>query len=102
MGNLCESRPTPEQRQAALIEQEQIKMEAYRTFNIRVTSYSYPHHGPYIQYIEQCRAQYQLDCIPKRLQHGSMYVQDPYGNTYGGDNFPRDDYGNNYSNNYCI
>ena len=44
---------------------------AINNFNDRVNSY--PHHGNYEQYIEYCRAQYELDCIPEFCRRGSAY-----------------------------
>ena len=38
-------------RQEYLNEQYKLEAEALRKFNIRVKGYSYPHHGPYITYI---------------------------------------------------
>ncbi|MCJ7801694.1 MAG: hypothetical protein MUP82_04985 [Candidatus Marinimicrobia bacterium] len=56
------------------IYQQQLEIEAMRRFNVRVTNYSYPHHGPYVDYIEWCRGQFYLDCIPTELQYGSNYT----------------------------
>ena len=53
--------------------QQKLIDEANRKFNIRVKAYSYPHHGPYYAYIEWCRAQYELDCIPEYCIQGSNY-----------------------------
>jgi hypothetical protein len=53
--------------------QQKLIDEATRKFNIRVKSYSFPHHGPYYEYIEWCRAQYELDCIPQYCRQGSNY-----------------------------
>jgi hypothetical protein len=52
----------------------ELEAEAMRRFNIRVKGYSYPHHGSYYQYIEWCRAMYELDCIPEECQYGSAYT----------------------------
>ena len=55
------------------LEREQIirEQEALRRFNIRIKSYSYPHHYcSYFEYIEWCRAQYELDCIPDSCKRG--------------------------------
>ena len=53
--------------------QQKLIDEANRKFNIRVKAYSYPHHGPYYAYIEWCRAQYELDCIPEYCRQGNNY-----------------------------
>jgi hypothetical protein len=46
--------------------------EALKNFNIRINSYSYPQHGPYSQYIEWCRSQYELECIPQSCRYGNI------------------------------
>lgn len=53
--------------------QQNLEAIALNNFNIRVNSYSYAHHGPYHQYIEWCRAQYELECIPPSCRQGSNY-----------------------------
>ena len=53
--------------------QQNLEATALNNFNIRVNSYSYAHHGPYHQYIEWCRAQYELECIPPSCRQGSNY-----------------------------
>ena len=47
------------------IDEEKIKEEALKKFNARISSYNYPQHGSHYEYIQWCRTQYQLDCIPK-------------------------------------
>jgi hypothetical protein len=54
-------------------EQQILNKQANINFNKRVESYSYPHHGDYTQYIEYCRGQYELECIPLSCRHGSYY-----------------------------
>lgn len=56
------------------IYQQQLEIEAMRKFNERVANYSFPHHGLYLDYIEWCRAQFSLDCIPKELHYGENYA----------------------------
>ena len=53
--------------------QQNLEVIALKNFNIRVNSYSYPHHGPYHQYIEWCHAQYQLECMPQYCRQGANY-----------------------------
>jgi hypothetical protein len=48
--------------------------EALKNFNMRVNSYSYPHHGPYVQYIEWCRAQYQIECMSQSSTQGDTWT----------------------------
>jgi hypothetical protein len=60
-------------RTEALIEENRLEAEAMHKFNYRVRTYSYPHHGPYHEYIEWCRAQYELDCLPDYCKHGHAY-----------------------------
>jgi hypothetical protein len=69
-------------RQEYLIEKQKLEAEALRKFNIRVKTYSYPHHGDYYDYIEWCRAQYEFDCIPVVCRQGRNYQPqyDNYGN----------------------
>jgi hypothetical protein len=47
------------------IDEEKIKEEALKKFNIRISSYNYAQHGSHYEYILWCRTQYQLDCIYK-------------------------------------
>jgi hypothetical protein len=54
-------------------EQQILNEQARINFNKRVKSYSYPHHGDYIQYIEYCHGQYELECIPQSCRRGSYY-----------------------------
>ena len=53
--------------------QQNLQAIAANNFNIRVNSYSPPHHGRYHQYMEWCHAQYQLECIPPSCRQGSNY-----------------------------
>lgn len=64
------------------LKEETLKTEAMRKFNIRVNSYSYAHHGNHFEYIQWCRAQYQLDCIDANCYKGPNYKPqyDHYGN----------------------
>ena len=56
------------------IYQQHLEVEAMRRFNARVANYSYPHHGPYVDYIEWCRGQFCLECIPEGLRYGENYT----------------------------
>jgi hypothetical protein len=61
-----------EKRQQMAREVEEAQRIASENFNQRVRSWSYPHHGPYQPYIDWCRQQYQLECIPPSWRQGSM------------------------------
>ena len=74
MGNLCSSSNNKEY----LISQQMLEEEALRRFNARVNSYSYAHHGSYVEYIQWCRGQYQLECIPLSCRQGSNYIERDY------------------------
>lgn len=56
-----------------LIKQQKLQEEALRNFNIRVSTYSYPHHGQHNAYIEWCRAQYEVECVPESCRQGSNF-----------------------------
>ena len=58
------------------------KLEAAINFHKRIKSYHYAYHGNYIEYVEYCRAQYQLECIPSYLRQGPNYrpQYDHWGN----------------------
>ena len=57
------------------IERETMELEdrALKNFNARIVAYSYPHHGPYINYINWCTAEYELECIPHICRYGANY-----------------------------
>ncbi len=62
------------------IDQQKLNEEALKKFNLRIKLYNYAHHGPYYQYIEWCRAQYELECIPECCRYGRNY--DPKNHNY--------------------
>jgi hypothetical protein len=47
--------------------------QAAINFDKRIKAYKYAYHGPYYEYVELCRAQYELECIPAWMRHGSNY-----------------------------
>jgi hypothetical protein len=57
------------------IDEEKIKEEALRKFNTRISSYNYAQHGSHYEYIQWCRTQYQLDCIPKFYRKSCSFKQ---------------------------
>ena len=57
------------------IDEEKIKEEALKKFNARISSYNYAQHGSHYEYIQWCRTQYQLDCIPKFYRKGNSFKQ---------------------------
>jgi hypothetical protein len=68
------------QKQSEIIIQQKLNEQALKNFDLRVKSYSYAYHGPYYQYIEFCRAQYELECIPECCRYGPNY--DPRNHNY--------------------
>lgn len=50
-------------KKSELMDEEKIKKEALKKFNIKISSYNYAQHGSHYEYIQLCRAQYALDCI---------------------------------------
>jgi len=55
------------------INQRELESIALRNFNQRIKAYSYPHHGNYYLYIEQCKAEYELECIPESCRQGTRF-----------------------------
>jgi hypothetical protein len=55
--------------------------EAAINFNKRIKAYNYAYHGMYYDYVEWCRAQYELECIPEWCRQGRGYrpQYDHYG-----------------------
>lgn len=44
--------------------------EAAINFHKRIRAYNYAYHGLYCDYVEWCRAQYELECIPEWCRQG--------------------------------
>lgn len=63
---------------------EQLEKEALQKYNLRVRAYNHVYHGQYFEYLEWCKAQYYLDCMPASCQQGPNYKPryDNYGNQY--------------------
>jgi hypothetical protein len=53
--------------------QNDLEIKASINFHERIKTYNYAYHGPYHEYVELCRAQYELECIPKSCQQGPNY-----------------------------
>jgi len=51
----------------------ELQISASRTFQERIKNYNYALHVPYYEYVEWCRAQFELDCIPFYASQGSNY-----------------------------
>jgi hypothetical protein len=66
-------------------EEDSLEIIAARNYHRRVREYDYAYHGYYLDYIEWCRAQYELECIPKECRQGSRYTPeyDHWGNQIG-------------------
>ena len=50
-----------------------LELNAAINFEKRLREYHYAYHGPYTNYIEWCKAQYELECIPEWCRQGSNY-----------------------------
>ena len=50
-------------KKSELMDEEKIKKEALKKFNIKISSYNYAQHGSHYEYIQWCRAEYELECI---------------------------------------
>jgi hypothetical protein len=49
---------------SSIEEPDEIKIQAARKYHERMRSYNYFIHGPYEHYVEWCRGQFQLECMP--------------------------------------
>lgn len=69
-------------RQSEYDKQRELELEAARNFHNRLKAYNYAYHGPYYAYVESCRAQYELECIPYYCRQGAGYSSqyDAWGN----------------------
>ena len=54
-------------------QQAELELNAAKNYHKRVKGYNYAYHGPYYTYIEWCRAQYELECIPEFCRRGPRY-----------------------------
>lgn len=66
--NLCCDDTTEESNKMSTLE-----LNAAINFQKRLREYHYAYHGPYSQYIEWCKSQYELECIPEWCRQGSNY-----------------------------
>ena len=57
-----------------LIEEQRLVAEAQRKFDFRIRNYNYAYHGSYIDYVHWCRAQFELECLPKSVIYGPNYT----------------------------
>lgn len=53
--------------------EEKIKEEAFKKFNARIHSYNYAQHGSHYEYIQLCRAEYELECINEFKRKGFSF-----------------------------
>ena len=55
--------------------QSDLSLEEIAAINYhkRIREYNFAYHGYYLDYIEWCRAQYELECIPIACRQGSNY-----------------------------
>jgi hypothetical protein len=63
-------------------EQAKRTLNAARNYHRRIKEYNYAYNGPYYNYVEWCRAQYELECIPEYCRQGPNYrpQYDHWGN----------------------
>ena len=54
-------------------DEEKIKEKALNKFNARIYSYNYAQHGSHYEYIQWCRAQYELECITEFKRKGFSF-----------------------------
>ena len=57
----------------AIAEEKRAKEQAIRNYNYRIKNYNPIIHGDRYIYMYQVEAEYELECIPKYLRHGSGY-----------------------------
>ena len=55
-------------REIRYISSREAKLEALRNFDRRIEGYSYAYHGNYTEYVEWCREQFELECIPHHIR----------------------------------
>ena len=61
-------------RESYAKEQSKLELNADINFHKRIRGYNYAYHGYYTDYVEWCRAQYELECIPECCRQGSGYT----------------------------
>ena len=63
-------------------EQSKRTLNAARNYHRRINEYRYAYHGYYTDYVEWCRGQYELECLPECCRQGVGYTQkyDEWGN----------------------
>jgi hypothetical protein len=77
------SSSSKESKAMQIRQQQELQEKALYNFNQRIASYSYPHHGPYDIYIQWCRAEYELECLPDSCRYGPAYREDQtFGSIY--------------------
>jgi hypothetical protein len=54
-------------------QQSELELNAVKNYHMRVKAYNYAYHGPYYDYIEWCRGQFELECIPQCCRQGPNY-----------------------------
>jgi hypothetical protein len=60
-------------RENIIIEEQKMRAEALKRYDMRIRLYRYEYHGPYCEYIEWCRGQYELECIPQICRQCANY-----------------------------
>lgn len=69
MGNTSSYREKERERTRILYAELQEK--ALRNFDARVRNYHYAYHGPYVEYVEWCRMEYEMECIPEVCRYSA-------------------------------
>jgi hypothetical protein len=59
-------------------EKEDLRIKASMRYDLRIKIYNSLDHGNFEDYIERCRKQYELECIPKSCDEDSK----PYENCF--------------------
>ncbi len=50
-----------------------LEQNARKKYNERIKAYTYLYHGDYFIYVQNCQAQYELECIPPSCRYGNHY-----------------------------
>lgn len=51
----------------------ELQILAAKKFHVRMRGYNYALHGSYVDYVQWCRGQFELDCLPDYVKYGHNY-----------------------------